>query len=179
MKYLFVLLLLAGCASMNEAMTPSLQVFKDDFDGAVTARQPSVGATGSLFSGEALHTIGFDWNQRTPDTVYVTAGVRGIHSITGLAFNIDGAIIDNLKEASAVTDREHSQYGSWSERRFAMAWPDFLRLVNGRSVKMRVSRINDYTVSSFGPEHDGAIVNTKLLPFADKVRELRAAIGRK
>ena len=176
MRYLIVLLL-AGCASMNDSLTPSLRVEKDSFDGAVVARQPSVGASSTM--GEARHMIALDWNQKTPDTVYVTAGTLGATAITALAFNADGRVIENLKEASAVTDREFSRYGSFAERRFAMTWTDFLVLVNARSVKMRVTRLNDYTVSSFGPEHDGAIVNTKLLPFAEKVRELRAAAGRK
>ena len=175
-KLTVIAALLAGCASMNDSLTPSLRVEKDSFDGAVVARQPSVGASAEF--AEARHMLAFDWNQRTPDIVYVTAGALGARAITGLAFNADGKMIDNLKEASYVTDRDVTRYGTTAERRFAMAWPDFLALVNARSVKMRVSRINDYTVSSFGPDHGGAIVNTKLLPFAEKVRELRAAVGR-
>lgn len=172
MRYLLLLLLLAGCADMNDAMTPSLRMEKDNFDGATIVRQPSVGASSTL--GEPRHTLAFDWNQRTPNTVYVTAGVLGIRSIAALAFNADGRVIQNLKEASAVTDRiSYGQAGSWSERRFAMTWEEFQAVVNARSVKMRVSGVNDYAVSSFGPDHDGAIVNTKLKPFAERVRELR------
>jgi hypothetical protein len=165
------LALLAGCADMNDAMTPSLRAEKDNFDGATIVRQPSVGASSTL--GEPRYTLGFDWNSRTPGIVYVTAGALGATAITALAFNADGQVIENLKEASVVTDREFSRYGTFAERRFAMSWEQFLAVVNARSVKMRVSRLNDYGVSSFGPDHFGAIVNTKLKPFAEKVGALR------
>lgn len=167
-RLLLVLALLAGCA---DALTPSLRMQKDDFDGATIVRQPPVSSSSSL--GEARHTLGFDWSSKTPNTVYVTAGGLGAAAITALAFNADGLVIDNLKEASVITDREFSRYGTFAERRFAMTWDQFLAVANARSVKMRVTRLNDYGVSSFGPDHDGAIVNTKLKPFADKVLELR------
>jgi hypothetical protein len=163
-----VVCLLSACASMNDSMTPSAQTMKDDFDGSVVVRQEPVSSASSL--SEAWQTLGFDWNQKTPDVVYVTAGAQGVVNITALAFNADGRIIDSIKPASALTE-----YGKWSTRRFAMTWQDFLVVANAKSVKMRVTRINDYTVSSFGPEHSGATVNSKIAPFVAKVSELRGS----
>jgi hypothetical protein len=163
------LVLILGCTSMNDALTPSLQLMKDDFDGALIVRQAPVSAASGL--ADAWHTLGFEWTQKTPNAVYVTAGVQGITNIYQLAFNADGHIIENLKTASAHTD-----YGQWSTRRFSMTWDDFLALANAKEVKMRVSRANEYTVSSFGPAHPNALVNAKLVPFVAKVRDLRATL---
>ncbi len=164
-------LLVAGCATMNDAMTPSLSVIKDDFDGSLVLRQSPVSSSSSL--GEGWHTLGFEWNQKNPDTVFITAGTNGIVNITDVAFNADGQVISSIKPASTITE-----YGQWSTRRFSMSWEDFLKIATAKSVKMKVVRINDYTVSSFGPEHSGAIVNTKIQPFVDKVRELRSIAGK-
>jgi len=131
-------------------------------------RQQPVSAASGL--SDAWHTLGFEWSQKTPNVVYVTAGVQGITNIFDLAFNADGQVVDNLKTASAQTE-----YGQWSTRRFAMSWGEFLSVANAKEVKMRVSRANDYTVSSFGPAHPNALVNTKLAPFVAKVRDLRAS----
>jgi hypothetical protein len=61
-------------------------------------------------------------------------------------------------------------------RRFAMSWQDFLKIANAKSVKMKLVRLDEYTVSSFGPEHP-AVVNTRVAPFVEKVRELRSIAG--
>jgi len=165
LRSLFVFVI-AGCTSMNDALTPSLQLIKDDFDGSLIVRQQPVSAASGL--SDTWHTLGFEWSQKTPNVVYVTAGVQGITNIFELAFNADGRIIGNLKMASAQTD-----YGQWSTRRFAMSWDEFLAVAAAKEVKMRVSRANDYTVSSFGPAHPNALVNAKLVPFVEKVRDLR------
>lgn len=158
--------LLIGCAATNDALTPSLAVIKDDFDGKLIVRQEPVSSASSI--SEAWHTLGFDWTEKTPDTVYLTAGAKGIVNIEGLAFNADGRVYDNIKTASATTE-----YGQWSTRRFAISWNDFLAIANAKSVKMRISKINDYTVSSFGPAHP-ATVDSKIPPFVARVQELRA-----
>lgn len=164
-------LLITGCATMNDAMTPSLSIIKDDFDGSLIVRQSPVSASSGF--GEGWHTLGFEWNQKDPDTIFITVGANGIVNITDVAFNADGQVISNIKPASAITE-----YGQWSTRRFSMPWEDFLKIADAKSVKMKVVRINDYTVSSFGPDHSGAIVNTKIPPFVEKVRELRSARGK-
>lgn len=161
-------LVIAGCASVNDSLTPSVSVMKDDFDGATIVRQPPVSSSGSL--SEGWHTLGFEWNQKTPDTVYITAGTNGVVNITEVAFNADGKVISHIQPASALTE-----YGSWSTRRFAMSWQDFLIIAKAKSVKMRLVRINDYTVSSFGPDYPNALVNAKIPPFVAKVQELRSA----
>jgi hypothetical protein len=161
-------LVTAGCASVRDSLTPSASVMKDDFDGATIVRQSPVSASGNI--SEGWHTLGFEWNQKTPDTVYIVAGTNGRVNVTEVAFNADGKVISQIQPASALTE-----YGSWSTRRFAMSWQDFLAIANAKSVKMRLVRINDYTVSSFGPDYPNALVNAKIPPFVTKVQELRSA----
>ena len=169
--FILTLSLVSGCATMNDAMTPSLAEFKDDFDGSMVVRQSPVSSSSSL--SEGWHTLGFEWNQKTPDIIFITAGTNGIVNITDVVFNADGQIISSIKPASTITE-----YGQWSTRRFAMSWENFLKVANAKSVKMKVARINDYTVSSFGPNHSKAIVNTKIPPFVEKVRGLRSGVGK-
>jgi len=170
---LFGILLVSGCASMNDAMTPSASVIKDDFDGKLIVRQSSVSSSSSL--SEAWHTLGFEWTQKTPDIVFIDVGTKGITNITDVAFNADDNVISSITPASSTTD-----YGTWSERRFQMPLSDFIKVATGRIVKMKVVRNNDYTVSSFGTGLPGASVNTKFQPFLAKVEELRSmqAAGR-
>lgn len=167
------IVLIAGCGAtgtaLNDAMSPSMQIFKDDFDGATIVRQEPVSAADG--PSEAWHTLGFEWSQKTPDLIYITVGVHGVANITEVAFNADGQILENIKTASA-----HTEYGKWSTRRFVMPWPLFLAVANAKSVKMKVVRLNDYGVSSFGPNHSWAIVNSKIPPFVGKVHELRGTV---
>ncbi len=164
--YLIVAMVFFGCASINDSLTPSMSVVKDDFDGSIIVRQSPVSATSSM--SEGWHTLGFEWNQKTSDIIYITAGTNGTVNITDVEFNADGNIISNIKTASTLTE-----YGKWSTRRFSMPWDDFLKITNAKSVKMKVVQINNYTVSSFGPANSGAIVNKKISPFLKKVQELR------
>ncbi|GAB60455.1 hypothetical protein RNAN_3479 [Rheinheimera nanhaiensis E407-8] len=48
---------------------------------------------------------------------------------------------------------------------------DFVKVAMGRDVKMKVTQIDTYTVSSFGLDRSGAIVNSKFPPFIQKLRE--------
>jgi hypothetical protein len=149
---------------------PSLSVIKDEFDGSTIVQQDAVSSSSSY--AEGWHTLGFEWHQKTPDIVFVTAGTNSVAAITDLAFNADGELISRIKPDSAITD-----YGSLSTRRFAMTWQDFLKIANAKSVKMKLVRINDYTVSSFGTENSGAVVNSTIAPFVAKVLELRSSGG--
>lgn len=158
---------LAGCVSVNDGLTPSVSVMRDDFDGATIVRQEPVSASGSITEG--WHTLGFEWNQKTPEIVYVTAGTYGVVNITEVAFNADGRIIADVSPASAITE-----YGTWSTRRFAMSWEDFMAVASAKAVKMKLVRINDYTVSSFGPDHPTALINAKLPHFVARVSALRS-----
>lgn len=180
-------LALAGCASLpmpdapqDTALEPelpapsrhgpSLSVTTDEFDGSTVVQQGAVSSSSS--HGEGWHTLGFEWHQKTPEIVFVTAGTNSVATITDLAFNADGVLISRITPASALTD-----YGSLSERRFAMTWQDFLKIANAKTVKMKLVRINDSTVSSFGTEHPGAVVNSTIAPFVAKVSELRSSAG--
>jgi len=151
---------------------PPLSVIQDDFDGSAIVRQDAVSSTSSL--AEGWHTLGFEWHQKTPDIVFVTAGANWIVTITDLAFNADGEVISRIRPASAITE-----YGSLSTRRFAMAWQDFLKIASAKSVKMKLVRINEYTVSSFGTDHSGAVVNARIALFVAKVLELRSSGARR
>ncbi|WP_040552439.1 hypothetical protein [Rheinheimera nanhaiensis] len=153
-----------GCVGINDTMTPSLSVQKDQFDGSLIINQPSVSASSSLT--ESWHTLGFQWNQKYPKVVFLEVGVQGVKNVTGVAFNVDGEVIENIKEASSLT-----AYGDWSTRRLVMPVSDFVKVAMGRDVKMKVTQIDTYTVSSFGLDRSGAIVNSKFPPFIQKLRE--------
>lgn len=160
------LLSLGGCSSFNDAMTPSLDVTNDSFDNSLSLYQAPVSSSSSL--SEDWHTLGFEWNEKTPNIVYLSVGVYGIKNISSVSFNVDGFMIEKLSRASSLTD-----YGDWSQRRFAVSLQDFIRIANADDVRMKVVRINEYTVSSFGKKNSGAIVNTKFKPFLDKLQSLK------
>jgi len=166
-----VFLVFSGCASLNDSITPSMSVMKDDFDGSIVVRQSPVSAASGM--SEGWHTLGFEWDQKSPDIIYITAGTNGTVNITDVKFNADGTIISDIKTASTLTE-----YGKWSTRRFAMSWSDFLKVANANSVKMKVVQINNYTVSSFGSANSGAVINSKIPPFVAKVKELRSGSGK-
>lgn len=162
-----VILLMTGCASMNDALTPSLQTQTDPFDNSLIISQAPVSASSSI--SEPWHTMGFEWNKKFPKVVFLTVGTNGITNVEGVAFNVDGKIIENIKEASVLT-----QYGSWSTRRLVMPISDFIIVAQGRDVKMKLIQIDTYSVSTFGSDHPGAIVNSKFSPFISKLKELHA-----
>ena len=165
--------LLAGCASIGDAITPDASVLLDPFDGKTIIRQPLVNAASAM--GEPRHVLGFEWNQKFPEVIFITAGTAiGAKSIQSLAFNADGRVFENLKPASLLTDIRYDG----SERRFEMALADFQVIARANSVKMRLGGINDYAVSSFGPGAGNglAMVNLKFAPFLEKVRLARAGL---
>jgi hypothetical protein len=162
--FAIVFSLITGCAGLNDQMTPSLSVYQDHFDGSLRIEQPPVSAASSI--SEGWHTLGFQWNQNFPDVVFLEVGVSGITNVMGVAFNVDGQIIENVKEASILT-----QYGDWSTRRLVMPMSDFIKVSQGNDVKMKVMQIDTYSVSSFGSANSGAVVNTKFAPFIQKLKE--------
>jgi hypothetical protein len=160
MKSLFVIIsvfIITSCASFNAAMTPSVKVMKDDFDNSTIIYQAPVSSASSM--SESFSTLGFEWSSNTPNNVYLIAGVRGIENISGVAFNIDGEVLENIKIASSLT-----KYDTWSTRRFVISKANFIRLTKASSVKMKVSQIDTYTVSSFGLG-SLAVVSSKFEPF--------------
>ncbi len=174
-------LALAGCAPtpvdatlIKDSATPSLSVIKDEFNGSTVVQQEAVRSSSSL--SEGWHALGFEWHQKTPEIVFVTAGANWSVTITDLAFNADGEVISGIRPVRASPEYRSREHGSWSTRRFAMSWQDFLKIANAKSVKMKLVRVDDYTVSSFGPDHPGAVVNARIAPFVAKVRELRSGV---
>ena len=160
--------LMIGCASLNDAVTPSLEVERDSFDSTLRITQPSVSSSGI---SENMHTLGFTWNENTPDVVYVTVGAYGIVNINDVEFNVDGTFIQSAETASSATD-----YGSsfnstdFSTRRFLIPIDDFVQIITGNVVKMKVYHIDTYSLSSFGRGVEGMrTINTKLQPFLDRL----------
>lgn len=170
MRTLFIALtalLLTACMSMNDAMTPDASVRTDDFDGSKEVIQKPVSAASSI--SEGWNTLGFRWNSQAPTVVYLTAGAEGITNVSGLKFNVDGEFI-TASEASTLTD-----YDQWSTRQFAVSWEQFLKIANGKVVKMRIEKIDTYQNSSFGTENSGGLVNKKFPPFIAKVKQIMAS----
>lgn len=154
---------LAGCAAMNDAMTPSVDTVKDDFDGKVIVRQSPVSAASSM--SEAFHVLGFEWYEKYPDLIFITVGSAFRNqAIVNVAFNADNSVLERFKTASSFTEfRDSASY-----RRFEISWTDFVRIAGAAVVKMKVEGINNYTVSSFGVG-SRALVNSKFQPFLQQV----------
>ncbi|KHT61474.1 hypothetical protein RJ45_22750 [Photobacterium gaetbulicola] len=155
---------LAGCASMNDALTPTVSVDIDNFDGRVIVTQPPVSSSSSL--SEGWHTLGFQWQSAAPKKVYLEVGKSGIVNIEGVEFNVDGEFIRDIPTASSLTN-----YGDWSTRRFVIPISQFKKLASAQDVKMKVMTIDSYSVSSFGVSVSGAVVNTKFAPFMTEVEK--------
>ena len=64
-----------------------------------------------------------------------------------------------------------TDYGSWSTRRFALTYNEFVTIATAPTVKMKVSGANTYGVSSFGTSTN-ALVNKKFPKF---LRDVQAA----
>ena len=163
----FLFSFLLGCSSMNQAMTPGTKRVVSDFDNAIELIQAPVSASSSL--GEGWHTLGFRWNSKSPDFVYLMVGTKGVVNITGLSLNIDDEII-TVETASTLTD-----YDEWSTRQFVMPLEQFRVLAVANLVKMKVTMIDKYSVSAFGKTKPGAIVSGK---FSEFLRQVDAELGR-
>lgn len=172
MKLLLIVLCLAltACSSLNEklndSLTPSLKIENNSFDGTLEITQDAVSAASSM--SEATHTLAFKWTKKEPDNIYLYAGVSGIETVNGLAFNVDGEIIDNIKKVGATDiDLGHTatlNLPNRSTAAFIISRNDFEKIANGNLVKMKVEMRNNYSVSSFG-KSVFASINSKLTPF--------------
>jgi hypothetical protein len=162
---------LAGCASTNEPKASGLQVFKDDYDGSMVARQAPVNA-GSYVTGD-WNVLGFEWKSKFPNRVLLAAGTRGVVKIDEVTIAIEGEET-NVKTASEMTDYgDASAAERWSMRRFEISWTDFERMAAARTVKLKIVGANQVLVTSFGAAHAGAPVNGTLPAFLTTVRKLR------
>src|SRR3954452_14919778 len=88
---LVLLSLLVSCQDINSAITPGSKSMTDDFDGSKVITQAPVSSSSTL--AEAWHTLGFDWSSKTPDRIFLTAGVQGTNNVFGLDFNVGGRVI--------------------------------------------------------------------------------------
>lgn len=173
-RWLFVVVLLVGgCTGFNDAMTPGVEVIQDQYYGTSIVRQAPVSAAQSL--SEAWHTLGFEWVEKTPNRVYITAGIEGVRYLTGVEFKADGSVIDKIEPAAIMTELEYYAVDlpTWSGRRFVMSWDDFQVIATAQTVLMRLDHVDKYSVSSFGQSRPKAIVTAKFGPFLAKVREIR------
>jgi len=173
-EFLFLLgILLAGCASMNDALTPGSSVVKDEFDGTLIVRQPPVGASSSF--SEHVHSLGFEWFSREPNKVYLDTGAHfGARTggMIGLSFNVDGEIF-SAEQANPFTRRDRQTYKE--SARFAVTFDQFRRIASANVVKMRIDGLGVSTVSSFGRgTGSGAMVTPKLAPFVEQVLQIKS-----
>jgi hypothetical protein len=168
-----LVVLTAGCASFNNAMTPSAKVSDDGFYGNKVVIQPPVGAAGRL-SDSGWFLLGMRWNSGEPDTIVFTARVTSrMDNLEALEFRADGEFIratglnpssrhdsDVTVVGSAVTATQQS------ERDFSFSYDDFLRVVGGDEVKAKLTNLGgEYGVATFGKKYSGAVLTTKLEPF--------------
>lgn len=162
---LFILLasvlFIANCATMNQQLTPGVKVVVSDFDNSIEVIQKPVSSSSKITEG--WHTLGFRWNNQAPKHVFLTVGVKGIENISEVDFNIDGKFV-SPKTASTITN-----YSDWSTRQFVMTIDNFKALAKANSVKMKVTIIDKYTVSSFGKNYPNAIINGKFLDFLTQI----------
>lgn len=158
---LFSVAIFSSCASINQGLTPNAQTIVSDFDNSVEVIQKPVSSANSL--SEAWHTLGFRWNNKNSNIVYLTAGTSGTVNITGLSFNIEGEIV-GAETASTLTE-----YGQWSTRQFKISIDNFLKLSKAKVVKMKVNMIDKYSVSSFGQSKPNAVVSGKFKEFMRQI----------
>lgn len=173
---LIAVLALAGCASMNDAMTPSLSVTKDRFDDTTIVEQPIVPANSSFSD----HTtgLGFEWKSSLPDKIILTVGVGGIENIIGANFKVDGQDIPSPKAVGHFTQYPEKtlKWGDmtsvYSTRRMVMPLGDFVKMANAKQVKMKIHHIDTFSVSIFG-RSEMAVVGSKFEPFLAKLRDMK------
>ena len=163
--YLFIVVLVSSCASINQGLTPGAQTIVSDFDNSIEVLQKPVSAASSLTEG--WNTLGFRWNNKNPDVVYLTAGTNGTVNITGLFFNIDGTTY-KADLASSLTE-----YGQWSTRQFKVPFNVFQKLAAAKVVKMKLVMIDKYNVSSFGKDKPNAVVSGKFSDFLNQIEKVK------
>lgn len=161
-------LFLVSCQSYNNAVTPKAKVITDDFDGSKIVTQSPISSASKL--SEPWHLLGFDYTSKTPNTFYLTAVTQGIDNVFGLEFNADGKFIKTTRVSS--TEIKLAQLGNKSQSRFSIPYADFVTIANASSVKMKIVKAHNYSVSSFGTS-TGALVGSKFQPFLEKVSSLR------
>ena len=161
--------ILTSCAGYNDALTPDSKIQTDSFDGSVTVIQKPVDALKFSELATAPHKLGFRWSAKEPNVIYLTAATWNIQNIQGLDFNVGGRFI-SAKTASVLTDMNTST--RISSRQFEVSYNDFKTILSAPVVKMKVSDIDTYTVSTFGTSLNTQ-VNRKAVSFIQQVESAR------
>lgn len=158
---LFVIFL-AACMSASQSPTPSAKTTVDDSDNTIKVIQKPVSAANNTKEGKNI--LGFSWYSQAPNIVFLDAGMSGRTKVTGVAFDIDGDIVE-FKSLSGGTRFENN----WSYITFLMPLDQFRRMASAKIVEMKVEKNFAYSVSSFGKTRPNAIVNGKFAAFLEQV----------
>ncbi|MEL4292894.1 hypothetical protein [Shewanella xiamenensis] len=155
------LVIVGGCASLNDQLTPSATRKVNNFDGSIEVIQPPVSAASSM--SEEPITLGMMWKETYPEQVLLSVGVSGIEAVTNVEFNVDGQIMKSAVK-SGLTDVNlgHTATLNLPNRStgyFVIPLDDLKRISLGNVVKVRVTLRNSYVVSSFGKEVPATIVS--------------------
>lgn len=166
-----VLAMLFTLSSCGNLMFP-MQVMKDDFDGATIVRQPPVVASRpTLTNDDTPQSLGFEWSSKTPDRIFITTALFEIQNIENVEFIADDQSIQGINPASTMTQFD-TQKAESSSRRFSMPIGEFRKIAAARIVKMKITRINTYSVSRFGQDYPNVMVTDRFAPFLAKVDQI-------
>lgn len=166
------LILLAGCTSFNQKMTPGVSTQVDKFDGSVYINQPPVGCASDL--SENIMAMGFWWSEKNPGVVALDVNYHGSVAMMSLEFKIDGEDVQTTKRAGLTDidinrDRLSGVVSSNSQKTFFISLEDFRRMARADVVKMRVLLSTSHLFASFGKSRKAAIINGKMTPFLELV----------
>lgn len=151
---LFSTVLLSGCASFKDALTPNPKIYTDEFENTKYVRQLPVTTASTI--ADASHFLGFEWSNKMPGLIYIDAGTLGSKDIKAVAFKVNNLIIKpQLASKKTIIDNEQSagldaEQIELSTRRFVMKFNDFLVLHKADLVKIKLSANNSFSLSSFG-----------------------------
>lgn len=156
---------MTGCAQMNNAITPSVDVAQDEFTGATVVTQDVVSATDSMTDGWNL--LGFIWNSYRPDYVYINAGVTDSPvNIKDTKFKVGNDFIQCKKTDQIFTSFQKTG----SIKQCYMPLSDFKRIATADKVMLRIETGDGMSTSSFGAG-SSATVSSKFVPFLAAIEE--------
>jgi hypothetical protein len=165
------LLCVSGCVSVGDALSPSASIIRDDNGSKVAVWQPPVGSYSS--PSDDQHGLGFWWSRTNPDVVTLEATVCslagavkndcGSSFVNDVSFDADGQSISTLAETKTTG----------AAQKFRISRGDFVRIASAKKVLMKVHRRGEQTISTFGTEFPGALVNNRFPPFLAMIQEIQ------
>lgn len=165
------LMSVSGCVSVGDALSPSTSIIRDDHGSKVGVWQVPVGSYSS--PSDNKHGLGFSWWRSSPDvvtleaTVYSMAGAItrdcGSSFVNEVSFDADGQTILTLAETKTTG----------AAQKFRIPMGDFVRIASAKNVLMKVRRRGEQTISTFGAEIPGALVNNRFSPFLAMIQEIQ------